>query len=331
MNKEIFIKTQDKELIKTALSLGFKKFYHEKLPEFRDAVFMHESANADITIDGKNIVKKRITGAKDIEEIKKFCASGTNVVIVETTDWTVIPYENLIVEAHLLGSKVFALTRPQDIELLSTIMEKGVDGLVIEVESEKELEIVQKLKNRLETPRLVEAFVKSVDQCGLGERVCVDTVSILKPGEGLLVGNTADFLFLVHNENIETEYARARPFRINAGAVHSYFLKDSERTGYLCELHAGEKVLVVSPSSAREVSVGRVKIESRPLALIRAKAGEREGSVMVQWAETIRLVKPDGKPISVTELKSGDKVLVWLGEKVGRHFGAKVEEFILER
>jgi 3-dehydroquinate synthase II len=50
----------------------------------------------------------------------------------------------------------------------------------------------------------------------------------------------------------------------------------------------------------------------------------------LQNAETIRLVKPDGQPISITALKPGDKVLGRV-EKGGRHFGMKVDETLIER
>jgi hypothetical protein len=35
---------------------------------------------------------------------------------------------------------------------------------------------------------------------GMGDRVCVDLCSLLRPGEGMLVGSFARALFLVHSE-----------------------------------------------------------------------------------------------------------------------------------
>ncbi|HIP25094.1 MAG TPA: 3-dehydroquinate synthase II, partial [Archaeoglobus profundus] len=49
----------------------------------------------------------------------------------------------------------------------------------------------------------------------------------------------------------------------------------------------------------------------------------------LQNAETIKLINPEGKHVSVSVLKPGDEVLVWTGEKA-RHFGVKVDEFIIE-
>jgi 3-dehydroquinate synthase II len=50
----------------------------------------------------------------------------------------------------------------------------------------------------------------------------------------------------------------------------------------------------------------------------------------MQNAETIRLVSPEGKAISITNLKPGDKVLGHI-EKAGRHFGMQVDETLIER
>ena len=76
--------------------------------------------------------------------------------------------------------------------------------------------------------------------------------------------------------------------------------------------------------------MGRVKIESRPLMLIEARAGGRTLSAILQNAETIKLVGKDGNPISVAKLKKGDEVLVCL-EEGARHFGKKIEETIIEK
>ena len=55
----------------------------------------------------------------------------------------------------------------------------------------------------------------------------------------------------------------------------------------------------------------------------------RKFNIILQNAETIRLVS-QGKPVSIVNLKEGDSILSWLGEK-GRHFGMKVEESIIEK
>jgi len=52
---------------------------------------------------------------------------------------------------------------------------------------------------------------------------------------------------------------------------------------------------------------------------------------ILQNAETIRLVTPKGST-PVTELKTGDEVMVYMAAKGGRHFGISVpEEKVIER
>ncbi|NPC11864.1 3-dehydroquinate synthase II, partial [Shigella sonnei] len=50
----------------------------------------------------------------------------------------------------------------------------------------------------------------------------------------------------------------------------------------------------------------------------------------VQNAETIRLLTPEGRPVSVVSLKEGDEVLCRT-EQGGRHFGMRITENIEER
>ena len=51
---------------------------------------------------------------------------------------------------------------------------------------------------------------------------------------------------------------------------------------------------------------------------------------LLQNAETIRLVTESGEPISVAELKVGDKVMIYLDPNA-RHFGMAIEESIIEK
>jgi 3-dehydroquinate synthase II len=195
----------------------------------------------------------------------------------------------------------------------------------------KELAKLRGLVDRLEAEdvRLTRARVKSLRLLGMGDRVCVDTCSIMGHGEGMLVGSSSACLFLIHAESIESEYVAARPFRVNAGPVHSYVLAPGARTRYLSELRSGDDVLLTDKRGrTRHAIVGRVKIERRPLLLLTARAGGRDHSVILQNAETIRLMTDRGAK-SVSEIRPGDTVLVRLDEG-GRHFGMKVRETVTE-
>jgi len=73
-----------------------------------------------------------------------------------------------------------------------------------------------------------------------------------------------------------------------------------------------------------------VKIERRPLVLVEADVEGRRIKILLQNAETIKLVSKEGTPVSITSLSEGDEVLVHT-EDIGRHFGMRIEETIIER
>jgi 3-dehydroquinate synthase II len=62
---------------------------------------------------------------------------------------------------------------------------------------------------------------------------------------------------------------------------------------------------------------------------VEAEAGDRTHTTIVQNAETIRFVTPDGVK-AVPELTPGDRLLVRL-EEGGRHFGMAIKETIMEK
>jgi len=176
-----------------------------------------------------------------------------------------------------------------------------------------------------------QAKVTRVVPLGSGDRVCVDTCTLLRVGEGMLIGSLASNMFLVHSETKLNQYAAPRPFRVNAGAVHSYILMADRSTKYLSELEAGDEVLAADvEGSTQGVVVGRAKIEKRPLVLVEAESGPRKFNVILQNAETVCLVR-EGEPVSIVEIKAGDTVAVWMGEGKGRHFGRAIKENIVEK
>ena len=179
---------------------------------------------------------------------------------------------------------------------------------------------------------LVPLNIVSIRPIGMGDRVCVDTCSLFGEDEGLLVGNTSSALFLVHAETLENPYVAPRPFRVNAGAVHAYCLLPGGRTAYLADLAAGGAVLGVGAGGcSAPAAVGRGKVERRPLLLVEATADDgRRAGIVLQNAETIRLVREGGGAVSVASLQVGDRVLGALLEG-GRHFGHAVQETIRER
>ncbi len=286
-----------------------------------------------IAVVGEDIKAKfiEIRGKEDEKEAAREARAG--FVVVSTTDWTVIPLENLIAATHKKNGKIIARTSSlEEAKTALETLEIGVDGILFSG-SKREIKGVKEIIERLSFPRitLTTAQILSATPVGMGDRVCVDTCSLFKKGEGLLVGSSSSALFLVHSETIESPYVAARPFRVNAGPVHAYTLLPDGKTTYLSELEGGDEVLAVDyRGNARILVVGRLKIEKRPLILVEAEAGGKRIKTLLQNAETIRLTGTDGSAISVSKLKRGDKVLVYL-EEGGRHFGMAVSESIEEK
>ena len=283
---------------------------------------------------GKKVGRKfKVLSNADIENILSAAKKGLDFVIVEVKDWKIIPLENIIAKLHKIHTKIFAIAKtPKEVRKMFSILDVGVDGVIFSTSSINE---VREAMVYLGTSsfEMRSAKIIEIKEVGDGERVCVDTASMLHKGEGMLIGNRSNFFFLVHNESVGSSFTSPRPFRVNAGAVHCYTLAPDGTTNYLSEVETGSEVLILnSKGKARRVTVGRSKIERRPMLMIKAAIGNEIGVIIAQDAETIRFVKPNGQLISVTHLKKGDKVMVHAKPAMGRHFGMEVsDEYILEK
>lgn len=278
---------------------------------------------------------------------------GISFIMCKHTNWKVIPFENLIAKFSSMDCELFADVGSSlfDAELLLHTLEIGVDGLIFSPNSENDLIELKKLLKTSHPLKLESATIKKITPIPEADRVCVDTSSILKPGEGILVGNTAMGFVLVHAEVFDSEFVKSRPFRVNAGDVSEYILvpvddsiistqnKIRTQTKYLSELQSGDKVLVVdNQGNSRIVFIGRVKIETRPMLLIDLEVFKEENQsqkiiplkVTLQNAETVMVIGTDRLPISVPKLNVGDKILVNLGPGA-THFGIKIKEQIIEK
>jgi len=324
-----------KKVVLSALENGFDTVVLEK----KDREFTSLGRFRAVTLDGKEFIEDgESIGAfvelknKEDELRAKKLADKVGTVVISAKDWKVIPLENLIVHFQGSGSKLMMLaSTAQEAKLFFETMERGADGVLFVPEK---LEELGKLRQLVEdaSPKLsmVEGKITALRQLGLGDRVCIDTCSMLNVGEGMLIGNQSSCLFLIHSETLDSEYAASRPFRVNAGPVHAYILMPDGSTRYLSELSGGDEALVIGADGhTRKVVVGRTKVERRPLLLIEADVEGERFSTIVQNAETIR-VWSRGKVVSVSKLKTGDPIMLKL-ERGGRHFGMYVKESIREK
>jgi len=276
---------------------------------------------------GQDVVFFTIKSGADEEQIVKL--SHNKKVILECSDWTIIPLENLIARGADVIARVDSL---EEARTAFGILEKGVRHILFCPQDSVTLKHAlldlrsAEIRTDLETAEII-----SVKPLGMGDRVCIDTCTSMAPGQGTLVGNSSGGLFLIHSESISNPYVSPRPFRVNAGPVHAYTRVPGGKTRYLSELVSGDPVLLVDyQGNTNTAVVGRLKIEKRPLMLVTAAVAEKQISTIVQNAETVRLTAPDGQALSVVTLSTGDPVLVAV-ESYARHFGMKIDENITEK
>jgi len=283
---------------------------------------------------GKRVGAYMEITSKKHEELAAKIGKVADYLILLGKDWTVIPLENIIADLQGEDVKIIAAVNNfEEAKVALETLEYGTDGVLLSADDTSEIrkvaEFIEKIDSEMYS--LVPATVTRVEPLGSGDRVCVDTCSIMDVGEGMLIGSYSKGLFLVHSESLESEYVASRPFRVNAGPVHAYIMTPGNKTRYLSEIETGDEVLTVDKEgNTKTTVVGRVKIEKRPLMLVEAEYKGFAIRTLLQNAETIRLVQEDGNPISVAELKVGDKVMVYL-EESARHFGMAIEETIIEK
>jgi len=297
-----------------------------------------EGFNADVIRELKRVGKKvalkiTIKGKQDENNAVNAADLMVDYIIINCLDWRVIPLENLIAKTRGKSTLLAEVKNAQDAKLVLEALELGTDGVLLKTSSSEELfktgEVVKQQDQKIP---LTSAKIVATLPIGTGARACVDTCDLMTQGEGIIVGSQSDGLFLVEAEVHENPYVASRPFRVNAGSVSMYTLGSLQNTRYLSEFKAGDEVIIVSrEGKVRKANVGRVKIEFRPLMLIEAEVEDKRIKTILQNAETIRLVTPQGST-PVTELKQGDEVLVHVAAKGGRHFGVSVaEETVIER
>jgi 3-amino-4-hydroxybenzoic acid synthase len=297
---------------------------------------IHDVSTAELGIKHPQVEFGRFTEIIDAPTLEDACSSARDErwSLLLFRDPTKIPLEIVIAAAaRAKGSLITVAQDVEEAEIIFGVLEHGSDGVLM---APGRVGDAAKLKAASEagTPALdlVELEVVRTTHVGMGERACVDTASHFRPDEGILVGSHSKGMILCVSETHPLPYMPTRPFRVNAGAIHSYTLSKDERTNYLSELEAGSKVMAVDvKGQTRMVTVGRVKIESRPLISIDAVAQNgRTVNLILQDDWHVRVLGPGGAVLNSTELRPGDKVLGYLPSE-DRHVGYPISEFCLEK
>ncbi|MDG1540356.1 MAG: 3-dehydroquinate synthase II [Candidatus Thalassarchaeaceae archaeon] len=258
-------------------------------------------------------------------------------LLVRCSDWTMVPLENLVAASRGTSTRIAAAI-DEEVELngAAFALGDGVDAILVPGHLVNDAVTILGGKWDMEEIQddgaiIEEARILSIEGAGVGERVCVDLTRRISDGQGMAVGSISGNLCLIHGETIQSDYVPTRPFRVNAGAIHSYALMADGKTKYLSELTSGDEVAILSSSGNKEkATVGRLKVETRPLLLIRFEVPGSEGQIVVQQAETVRLISPSKGVISVTQAKEGDKISI-LTDNRARHVGFALPAEVKEK
>jgi len=317
-----------------------------------DFYFTAERSETSISIEGGYLYRGNSQigahvhiNSEERQQYARSLAGTVEWIYLTFEDWSMIPIENVVAACDQTPTRIAAeIIEPLQAHGAGFALEIGVDALVC---SENELEaslIVKSLRNSTgeiqdesinenhDTLSLSEVKITSIESGHTGDRVCIDLTSLLEVGEGLLIGSTARSLALIHGETIESTYVPKRPFRVNAGSVEAYTLMADGSTKYLSELISGDKILVVSMQGITRIcTIGRLKIETRPFILLRySDEKHNQAHVLLQQAETVRVLDENGAACSVTELSIGDVIIAYNTNQT-RHIGVSVSASSVER
>jgi 3-amino-4-hydroxybenzoic acid synthase len=291
---------------------------------------------ADLAVRHAGVEFGRYVRVSDAETLERACASARSQAwsVLEFTDTTKIPLEIVLAAAaDAPGRIVTVASDPDEATILFGVLEHGSDGVMMAPRGVGDAtRLTAAARAGSVDLDLVTLDVTGVSYAGLGERACVDTCTWMRPDEGILVGSHSKGLILCASETHPLPYMPTRPFRVNAGAIMSYTLATGVRTQYLSELRAGSTVLAVdSAGRTRPVTVGRTKIETRPLLAIDAVAADgRAVNLIVQNDWHVRVIGPGGAVLNSTALRPGDTVLGYL-PTADRHVGYPIDELCYEQ
>ncbi|HHU32879.1 MAG TPA: 3-dehydroquinate synthase, partial [Clostridia bacterium] len=185
------------------------------------------------------------------QEAEKF-----DFIVIDFDLPTNIPLELLL--ARLQQGSTIILKRETTFEAAEVafgVMERGSDGVVL---ATQDLNEIMKASDYLTKQdeyqiQLETLTVEEIRHIGMGLRACVDTTGIMTQDEGMLIGSTSTGGIFVCSETHYLPYMNLRPFRVNAGAVHSYIWMPNDKAEYLTDLKVGSKVLCVNTEGKARV------------------------------------------------------------------------------
>ncbi|KAF2553158.1 hypothetical protein F2Q68_00036559, partial [Brassica cretica] len=199
-SKKVWIWTECKEVMTTAVERGWNTFvfsldnlqlsYDWSSVALVDTLFIGEKQVTDGT--GKVVAAVFEVSTPEELQMLKIENEQTENIVLGLLDWKSIPAENLV--AALQGSEktVFAISStPSEAKLYLEALEHGLGGIILKTEDVKAVldlkDYFDKRSEESDTLSMTEATITRIQMVGMGDRVCVDLCSLMRPGEGLLV------------------------------------------------------------------------------------------------------------------------------------------------
>ena len=152
--------------------------------DFKDSVDIANAKKAKS--EGKTVCAYIVITDKAHEQLAVKLGEIVDYIILVGTDWTIIPLENIIADLQKVDVEIIAAVRDLDgARVALETLEHGTDGVIFEANEFNQIkkiaqEVVEASQAKYE---LKIATVTNVKPLGSGDRVCVDTTDMMKPGE----------------------------------------------------------------------------------------------------------------------------------------------------
>jgi 3-dehydroquinate synthase II len=196
--KELWVDVRPwrKDLATAAIESGADILVVEDAARVRELGRVTTVAPDGDLVPGKDVFEIEVQDRPSEEKAVRMSREG--YVIVRTPDWTVIPLENLVSRAERV---IAAVGNRKEAELALGALEKGVRGVLLKTSDPSVIRDVGRLlKEGTGTVDLVPFTITAIRPVGMGDRVCVDTCTMMEEGQGILVGNTSSAFLLVQAE-----------------------------------------------------------------------------------------------------------------------------------
>ncbi|KAK4794661.1 hypothetical protein SAY86_012655 [Trapa natans] len=194
--KKVWIWTENKNVMTAAVERGWNTFLFScrELADDWSSIAMIKPLfiqEGDVLDDDEKRIAT-IIGISTPEELGQLHPDRLpQNIILNLLDWQVIPAENIVAMFQGSQKTVFAISKtPSEARTFLEALEQGLGGVVLKA---RDVQAVIDLKGYFDSRdevrnslSLTKASITKISTAGMGDRVCVDLCSLMKPGEGLL-------------------------------------------------------------------------------------------------------------------------------------------------